>query len=122
LSRAQNPEGKMKLASGALTREAPADPSLGPQVALVASFLFTVALLIVLPRQLSPVAVLPVLTVALFLMACGAALLALIDRARKRRLTYWDVTGLLTFAGICLAAAVEPEQLVSLVETGPRAE
>ena len=36
-------------------------------------------------------------------------------RRRGPRLTYWDVAGALTLIGICVAAAIEPEQMVRLV-------
>ena len=42
--------------------------------------------------------------------------------ARSTRLTYWDVSGLLTFAGICIATFIEPEGLVRLVSTDNRPE
>ena len=34
---------------------------------------------------------------------------------RGPRLSYWDVAGVLIFIGICVAAAIEPEQMVRLV-------
>jgi hypothetical protein len=41
--------------------------------------------------------------------------------SRTRLLNYWDVSGLLTFIGICLAAVIEPEALAQLVAVDDRA-
>jgi hypothetical protein len=89
---------------------------------LAASGLAAVLALFLLQRIVSADALLPVLVITFFLMACVAALFAWHDRGRRRRLTYWDVSGLLTLIGILLASAVEPDQLVRLVEAGPGAE
>jgi hypothetical protein len=96
--------------------------SLGPAVALAASCAATLAVLALLQGVVSLDALLPAVIVTFFLTACVAALLAWIDRAgsTSRGLTYWDVSGLLTLAGILLAAAVEPDQLLRLAEADPR--
>jgi len=51
----------------------------------------------------------------LFVLAAAVALVAWRRPALGPRLTYWDVAGALTLSGLCVAAAVEPEQMVRLV-------
>jgi hypothetical protein len=96
----------------------------GPPFALAVACLAGLAALGLLQARLHPDAVLPTITMLFYLMACGAVLLAWLDgsSSNSSRLTYWDVSGLLTLIGICVAAAVEPEQLVRLVATSNRAD
>jgi hypothetical protein len=66
--------------------------------------------------------VLPFVVILLFVLACFAAMVALRRPARTEasRLSYWDVAGAITFVGICIAALVDPEHLVRLVESTDR--
>ena len=87
----------------------------GPHMALQVSLLAALTAAVLLPGVLSPGAVLPAITLGLFLLAGLVAGLAwLRGGGRPYGLTYWDASGLLTVVGICVAAAVEPEQLVRL--------
>lgn len=90
----------------------------GPQIILAAATaagLSGLALAFAtLPRPL----VLPVLSVLLILIACAVALIAwrFPVRSRPNVVTYWDIAGVLTFAGICAALLAEPEQVLPLLE------
>jgi hypothetical protein len=62
--------------------------------------------------------------VSAFLL-CSAGLIAIVTwrhaQARDwRNVTYWDVAGALTLIGIGVAALVEPDQMVRLVESADR--
>lgn len=64
-------------------------------------------------------AALPLAVALLFAFASAAALLGWRQRRmREPRLTYWDVAGALVFVGIAASTAVEPDQLVRLVNDG----
>lgn len=65
--------------------------------------------------------VLPVVCTLLFASAAVIALLSWRSRgAASPRPSYWDVAGALTLIGVCVAALLQPEQVVSLVELSPR--
>jgi hypothetical protein len=69
----------------------------------------------VLDQSLSKDHVLPGVSTLLFALAAAVALIAWRRPTRGPRLCYWDVAGVLTFIGICVAAAIEPDQMVRLV-------
>ena len=71
-----------------------------------------------LPRPL----VLPALSILLIAAACATALIALRrpQEPSRDRVTYWDVTGALTFIGICTALLSDPAQVLPLLETPRR--
>ena len=73
-------------------------------------------------HSISAGAVVPAVATLFFVMAAIAGLLAWSGSRSQEphRLTYWDVAGALVFIGICMAALVQPDQLVSLLATGPR--
>ena len=98
--------------------------AIGPQVTLALAGLAAVAAALLMRPILPPDALLPAVATVFFLLAGITVLPAWLDggHARSSLLTYWDVSGLLTVAGICLAAAVEPEQLVRLIAADSRAE
>lgn len=100
-----------------------AGETLGPRVVLIGIAFVAWAVLTLAPPLLPPGALLPAVVLALFIAACVAALVAghrANDPRRHPHLTYWDVAGLLTLIGAGLSAAVEPEQMVRLVETARR--
>ena len=92
-------------------------PTFGPQVTFAASMLALFAALIVATQMLARDLVFSLVATALFLLACAISLIAWRLRTRTDHdgLTYWDVAGALTFIGICVAALIDPEQLVRLV-------
>ena len=92
----------------------------GPQLAFAACTFAAAAGLTVSTWTLPAPLILPVLSVFLILAACGMGLVAwLCASGDERGLTYWDVSGALTFVGICLALASEPEQVLPLLQAQP---
>jgi hypothetical protein len=94
----------------------------GPQVTFVASLVAALATLIVSITILPPDLVLPVVSTICFVLAGLISLRAAICRHMPDRepLTYWDVAGVLTFIGICIAALIDPDQMVRLVQLAQR--
>ena len=89
----------------------------GPQLAFSACIFAAAAGLALSAWTLPAPLILPVLSVLLVLAACGMGLVAWRwTGGDERHLTYWDVTGALTFAGICLALASDPEQVLPLLQ------
>ena len=68
-----------------------------------------------LGQSMSKDHVLPTVSTLLFVLAAAVALIAWRRPTREPRLSYLDVAGVLTFIGICVAAAIEPDQMVRLV-------
>jgi hypothetical protein len=93
-------------------------PVHGPEIAFAASMLVALTALgastIMLPRDL----VFPILSTVFFILAGSVALAATIrGRAPERSSpTYWDIAGALTFIGICVAALIDPDQMVRIVQ------
>src|SRR5262245_50686767 len=96
-------------------RTPPARITTGPTIALTGALAAALAFAAVLQPSLSPEALLPATVTLIFLLAAGVALLAWLRPVPRRQFTYWDAAGVLTFIGICAAAAVEPEQMAQLV-------
>jgi uncharacterized membrane protein len=107
-----------------LSRRAGAAVGVGPQTALATAVLVAVAGFVILRPVMPNDTLIPFLATLCFFMACLALHFALREDAngQSTRLTYWDVSGLLTFAGICIATFIEPEGLVRLVSTDNRPE
>lgn len=64
---------------------------------------------------------LPVASLGLLAAAAAIALLAhRRDEPQGGTVTYWDVTGALTLAGICAALFSEPDQVIPLIESASR--
>ena len=61
-------------------------------------------------------AMLPAIGGVFFVLAVAVALTWPRSQSDALPLTHWDVAGLLMLIGICAVAAVEPEQMVRLVE------
>lgn len=117
----------MKLAIGTPARELSRPvgrEAVGPEIALAAAGLVAIAGFKLVQPMLPEAAVLPLVVTAFFVMAAAAAVWA--GRSgglsRIRQLDYWDVSGLLTFIGICLATVIEPEGLTQLVAAHDRGE
>jgi len=110
----------MKLAIGATAREISqrvSQDAVGPEIALAGAGLIAIAAFKMLQPMLPAAATLPLIVTIFFVMAATAAFWAWRrgTPARTRQLNYWDVSGLLTFVGICLAAVIEPEALAQLI-------
>lgn len=64
---------------------------------------------------------LPVASLALLASATLIAVLAWrTPKLRADTVTYWDVSGALTLAGICAALFSEPDQVIPLIESASR--
>jgi hypothetical protein len=116
----------MKLAIGTTAREISRRAGLdgvGPEIALAGAGLIAIAVFKLLQPMLPDAAMLPLIVSIFFVMAAAAAFWAWWrgTPSRTRLLNYWDVSGLLTFIGICLAAVIEPEALAQLVAVDDRA-
>jgi hypothetical protein len=98
----------------------PATPPItGPTIALGAACLATLAVMAAATRMLAPEALLPAIASALFGLSAVVAAIAWQRGPSQQRLlpSYWDVAGLLTFVGICVAALIEPDAMVQIIET-----
>jgi hypothetical protein len=84
----------------------------GPQIVFTGALAAAVG---TAAESLSKDHVLPTVSTLLFVLAAAVALIAWRVPTREPRLSYWDVAGGLTFIGICVAAAIEPDQMVRLV-------
>jgi hypothetical protein len=116
----------MKLAIGTTAREFSRRAGLdavGPEIALAGACLFAIGVFKLLQTVVPDAAMLPLIVSIFFVMAGTAGFWAwrLGTPSRTRQLNYWDVSGLLTFIGICLAAVIEPEALAQLVAVDDRA-
>jgi hypothetical protein len=87
----------------------------GPHIVFVGALAAAVATAAVLTQSLTEDHVLPTVSTLLFVLAAVVALIAWQRPTRGPRLSYWDVAGVLTLIGICVAAAIEPDQMVRLV-------
>lgn len=107
-----------------ISRRAGWTADIGPRTALTSAGLLAIAAFALLRPVMSSDVLIPFIATLFFLKACLALHFAWRepDGARSARLTYWDVSGVLTFAGICVAALIEPESLVRLVAAGDRPE
>lgn len=105
----------MDMTTGTLVRASISVPA--PQLVLGAACLAAVLGLVLLHPMLPVGALLPVIATELFVLAAIAAVLTWIEggNGASRRLTCRDIAGLFTFAGICVAAAIEPDGLVRLL-------
>jgi MYXO-CTERM domain-containing protein len=87
---------------------------LGPAI-VFSIVLLAAPLLLASGHVLGEEATLPALSGSFFALAAVVALLAWRRPRNPRHFTYWDVAGALTFIGIAISTAVEPEQMVRLV-------
>jgi hypothetical protein len=66
-------------------------------------------------ESLSPHALLSASSLLLFTLAAIVALIAWQRPVPHRQFSYWDAAGALTLIGLCVAAAVEPEEMIRIV-------
>jgi hypothetical protein len=94
----------------------------GPAISFATAVLATVGTFAIAAAVLPENGAAPAAATLLFGAAGLAALAAWIGRqsAHQDNLSYWDVAGALTFIGICVAATIEPGELVELVEATDR--
>jgi hypothetical protein len=96
--------------------------SRGPAVSFATAVLATVGTFAITAAVLPENGAAPAAATLLFGAAGLAALAAWIGRqsADQNSLSYWDVAGALTFIGVCVAATIEPGELVEFVEATDR--
>jgi hypothetical protein len=92
-------------------------PVLALTGALAASLVFAAAMQPWAARE----TLMPATVTLIFGLAAAISLFAWLRPKPARQFTYWDAAGVLTFIGICAAAAVEPEQMMQLVAGSERA-
>jgi hypothetical protein len=107
-----------------LSRRTGWSADIGPRAGIVTAGLVAIVAFALLRPVMSSDVLIPFIATLFFLMASIALHFALRDtsEARSARMTYWDVSGLLTFAGLCAAALIEPDSLVRLVGANDRGE
>jgi len=98
-----------------IARNPAVQPTTGPVLALAGALAGTLAIAAVLQPSIAREALAPLAGSLVFLFAAAVALIAWLRPVSPRQFTYWDATGALTFIGICIAATVEPEQMVQLI-------
>ena len=87
----------------------------GPTLVLAGALAIVLACAAVFQETLSPEALLPASCLLFFTLAAAIALIAWRQPLSSRGFSYWDAAGVLTLIGLCIAAAVEPEQMVGIV-------
>jgi drug/metabolite transporter (DMT)-like permease len=98
----------------------PARSTTGPTIALTGALAAAVVFAAVMQPSLAREALVPLTVSLIFVLAAGLALFAWLKPVPRRQFTYWDAAGVLTFIGICAAAAIEPEQMMQLVAGAER--
>jgi hypothetical protein len=89
-----------------------------PRLLFGAALVLTVSGAAAAARVLPEGWMIPLGATLLFALAGAMALLAWRRRdSDPQQVNCWDVAGALTLIGICAAATIEPEQLVSLVDS-----
>ena len=95
------------------------DVGIGPELAFAGATLAGVAAWGALKQTLSPDLVMPAIATVLLLLAAALAVAGWRYRGMDpNRVTYIDVAGALTLIGLCVAATIDSEQMVLIVERG----
>jgi len=90
--------------------------AIGPQLAFAAAIFAGLVAWIGLSMTLAADLVVPVVATLLFVFAAALAGVAWRRSGENpARVTYADVAGALTLIGLCVAATIEPEQVVRIV-------
>ena len=109
--------GSARAGANAGSRRRAFGPELAFGAAVFASFAAWAASTVTLPPDL----IMPVVATLFLAFAGVLALFGRRDRDLDRgQVTYADVAGALTLIGLCAAATIDPDQMVRLVESGPR--
>ena len=91
----------------------------GPQLAFAAAILAGLVAWVGLPMTVPADLVVPIVATLLFVFAAALAGIAWRRGGEKlATVTYADVAGALTLIGICVAATIEPGQLMRIVASG----
>jgi hypothetical protein len=96
---------------------------LGPRAVFVGAVVVGFGAWGVFQATLSPDLVMPLVATVFFVLAAVLGPLAWLRRGMSPlNVTYTDVVGALTLIGVFAAAAIEPEQMVRLIEGGMNPE
>lgn len=100
------------------SRSDQAGAPLGPRAVFVGAVVTGFAAWGVFQATVSPDLVMPLVATVFFLLAAVLVPLAWLRRGMNPlNVTYADVAGALTLIGVFAAAAIEPEQMVRLIES-----
>lgn len=102
-----NPIGRVRTQS--------AEPAIGPLLVLTGAIAAVVAVAALFRPAMAGDALLPGVSLLFLLLAGAVAVTAWQRPMQPRQFSYWDAAGVLAFIGICLGAAVEPDQMVRLM-------
>ena len=102
-----NPLGRVRTQSK--------EPAISPLLVLTGALASVLTMAALTHHTMQADALLPAVILMFFLAAAAVALTAWQYPMPARQFSYWDAAGVLTALGICMAAAVEPEQMVRLV-------
>ena len=99
------------------TRSQPS--SSGPHIALAGALAAILAAAAVLDQSLPKEHLLPAVCTMFFVAAAAVAAIAwfrpLSRQLSRQPMSYWDIAGGLTFIGVCMAALIEPDQLIRFI-------
>jgi hypothetical protein len=82
---------------------------------MVGALIGVLAWAAVFQESLSSHALLSASSLLLFLLAAVIAVIAWRRPVPHHQFSYWDAAGALTLVGLCVAATVEPEQMIRIV-------
>jgi hypothetical protein len=94
-------------------------PTSGPHIALAGALAVILAVAAVLDQSLPKEHLLPAVCTMFFAAAAVVAAIAWFRPMLRRPMSYWDIAGGLTFIGICMAALIEPDQLIRFIAGTP---
>ena len=94
------------------------EPAIGPQLILTGALAAVLVVAAVFRHTMSNDVLLPGVVLSFFILAAAVAAVAWKRPAPDRNFSYLDAAGVLTFIGICIAATIEPDQLVRLMAGG----
>ena len=107
-----NPLGSIRAQSN--------EPAISPLLTLTGALAASLAVIALTHHRMPVDAVLPAVVLLFFILSATVALIAWRRPVPPRQFSYWDAAGVLTLLGVCVAASVEPEQMVRLVAGADR--
>jgi hypothetical protein len=91
----------------------------GPHMALAGTLAAILAAAAVLDQSLPKGQLLPAVCTMFFVAAAAVAAIAWLRPMSRQPMSYWDIAGGLTFIGVCMAALIEPDQLIRFIAGTP---
>ena len=101
-----NPLGRIRTQSK--------EPAISPVLVLTGALAAIVTVTALSHHTVPADAFLPAVSTLFFITSAAVAATAWFHPMPPQRFSYWDAAGVLTALGICVAAGVEPEQMVRL--------